>query len=108
MAEVDKVTLIPLDLSIKEWQWINITNDMPSTNYPIPKDVPSLAIVKPSDPNSNGFQSKNSLCTRWTKNKPSSTNLQQRIAPDFPKSCQKKFHILHLTKDPDPLSGESI
>ena len=53
MAESDKVTLIPLDLST-EWQPTKIANDMHCyTDYPIPKDVPLLAIFKPPDPDSN-------------------------------------------------------
>ena len=49
MAESDKVTLIPLNLST-ECQPINIANDMPCyTDHPIPKYVPSPAIFKPPD-----------------------------------------------------------
>ena len=55
MAKADKVIIILLELSIKEWQRIKITNDMPSTDYPIPKDVPSMAIVKHPNPNANVF-----------------------------------------------------
>ena len=69
-----KVTLIQMDLST-EWQPIKIANVMPSTYHPIPKDVPLLAIVKPSDPNSSVFHSTNSL--RTTNNLPSTINLQQ-------------------------------
>ena len=54
MTEADKVALISMDLYIKEVQPIKITNDMPSMDY-IYKDVPSPAIVKPPNPNSNGF-----------------------------------------------------
>ena len=55
MAEADKVTLIPLNLSITEWQLNNIINNTLSTDYPIPKDAPSLVIAEPTDPKSNGF-----------------------------------------------------
>ena len=98
MAEADKVTLIPLDLSIKEWQWIKIISNMPTNYYPIPNDVSSLAIVQPPDPNSKGFRSTSSLRTRWTTDKPFSTNLQLQIAPDFTNSCQINFRVLHVTK----------
>ena len=104
MVNANRVTLISLDLFVKEWQRMQITINMLSTDYPIPKDVSSPALIKTPGSNSNGFQSTNSLCTRLTTNKPSSIDLQQRIAPDFANSCQTNFHTLHLTKEPEPLS----
>ena len=65
MVKADKVAPIPLDLSIKEWQPIKIMNIMPSTDFPIPKNVPLPAIVKPHDPNSYDFYSTNSIRTSW-------------------------------------------
>ena len=104
MAEADKVTFIPLDLSTREWQRIKITNDMPSTDYLVPNDDPSPVMIKPPDPNSNSFQSMKSLCIRWITNKPSLANLQQGVVPDFAESSQTNFRVIHLTKGSDPSS----
>ena len=82
---------------------------IPSTGYPIPKDVPSMAIVNPLDPNYNVWHSTNYLRTSWTTNKlPSTINLQQQIAHVFADSYQTTyFRILYLAEEPAHLS-ESI
>ena len=75
---------------------------MPSTGHPISKDVPSSAIVKPPDPNSNVFPSTSSL--RTTNNLPSTINLHQRVVPDFTVFCQTNFCLCQLPKEHDDLS----
>ena len=102
MADANKVTPIPLDLSIKDWQRTKIENAMPSTDHSIPKNVPSPAIVKPPDPNSNIFHSTNSICTRCQANKsPATIQLQQRIALVFANYFLliRKYLRLQLRRD---------
>ena len=60
MAEAVRVIPIPLDLSIIEWQTSKIANAIPATDYPTPKDVPSLAVFKIPDLYSNVSHSINS------------------------------------------------
>ena len=73
------------------------------TDHLIPKDVPSPAIFKPPDPNSNVFQSMNFL---QTNNLLSTINLQQRVFPDLAISwCQTNFRLCQLPKEPDHLIG---
>ena len=76
---------------------------MPSTDHPIPKDVPLPSIFKPPDPDSNVFQPMSFL---QINNLPSTINLQRRVFPDFAIFwCHTNFRLRQIPKDPDHLIG---